>query len=254
MMHAKRSGCKSKMGRSRLILYFCTASAFAVLIGLGFWQLQRHAWKQALIAQVETQSKKPPLSFAALYERWQKKENIEYMPVQVSGQFLHKSERHVYALENKVSGWHVYTPLIMQSGEVVFINRGFVTDRVKAPENRLAGQTKGIISFTGLARHAPKSKSIFTPNNDEQKNQYYWRDHAAMSRFALGTAPKNKIIPFFIDGQEKTITGKWPKSSVTRITFSNRHMEYALTWFGLAAGLIGVFIVFLRSARPQKQL
>ncbi len=45
-------------------------------------------------------------------------------------------------------------------------------------------------------------------------------------------------------GAEPTPPGGWPKGGTTRLQLTNRHLEYALTWYGLAATLIAVFAAY----------
>jgi surfeit locus 1 family protein len=127
----------------------------------------------------------------------------------------------------------------------LLVNRGFVADDLKAPERRQAGQIAGEVEMVGLARR-PVEQGWFTPASDLEHNIYFWPDYANM----LGPALKDgngrpQPVPFFLDAEaEPGNPGGWPKGGVTRLELPNRHLEYALTWYGLAATLCGVFAVF----------
>jgi len=94
-----------------------------------------------------------------------------------------------------------------------------------------------------LARK-PEMAGAFTPPNDAAKNVWYWRDLPAMAAAALGSNDA-RLVPFVIDAElEPRNLGGWPRGGVTRLELPNRHLEYALTWYGLAAALVGVFAAF----------
>lgn len=230
-----------------------TLPALAVLIGLGTWQLQRKGWKDGLVAAIKERSVAAPVPLsgrvALLGER------AEYLRVRVSGRFLHGQERHRFI----GPGWHIITPLVTDDGMIVLVNRGFVPDQLKTPDSRRPGQVSRKVEVIGLVR-LPERPGAFTPRNDGARNMWFWRDVEAMAQCwnaaaeledcralagvkGLDGLPKG--YPFLIDAAaEPENPGGWPKGGTTNLAIANRHLEYALTWFGLAATLVGVFIVF----------
>jgi surfeit locus 1 family protein len=92
---------------------------------------------------------------------------------------------------------------------------------------------------------APIARAMFSPDHDLRTGVWYWRDLDGMTRAALGT-DAGKAVRYAIDAEATPANpGGWPQGGVTRLTLPNRHLEYALTWYGLAATLIGVLAVFL---------
>jgi surfeit locus 1 family protein len=88
----------------------------------------------------------------------------------------------------------------------------------------------------------------FAASNDADHNIWYWPELAAMtaSAFPHGSpgAP-GKVLPLVIEADaEPGVAGGLPKGGVTRLSLPNRHLEYALTWYGLAATLVGVYLGF----------
>jgi len=226
---------------------------FAVLIAfieLGFWQLSRLAWKQDLIARA---AERTQLSFAspAPAERdWPKvsAESDEYRRVRVAGTFRHDREALCYALLSDANGkfsgpgYWVMTPLEMADGTTVIVNRGFVPLDRKDAATRRDGQVSGLVTITGFLR-LPEGRSWFTPADDPTRNTWQERDPAAIAKaYRL-----ERVAPFFIDADLKPNPGGLPQGGETRLVFSNRHLEYAVTWFGLAFALTAVFIVFARN-------
>ena len=217
--------------------------AFALLIALGNWQVRRLAWKEELIATIQARTSSPPIALPEAERVAGELEALEYLPLKATGTFLHQSERHFFATHQGRSGFYVYTPLRLPDRRAVFVNRGFVPYDLKNPALRPQGQVGGEVTVTGLGRTAPASKpSSLVPANDPDENIFYWKDLAAMTasaRLPAGTA----VLPFFLDADATSNPGGWPQGGVTIVDLPNSHLQYAVTWYGLAAALAGVAAV-----------
>lgn len=224
------------------------AAGLAVLTGLGFWQIDRLAWKEELIARIEARTKVPAVPIPAEAD-WP---NIsaardEYRHVSASGRFQHAREALVYTVLSEPKGrfsgqgYWVLTPLELANGAFVIVNRGFVPLERKDPSTRREGQIEGPVTVTGLLR-MPEVGNWFTPANKPARGAWYRRDPAEIAKhFGLARA-----APFMIDADAALNPGALPQGGETRLVFSNNHLGYALTWFGLALALLGVFTVFAR--------
>ena len=126
--------------------------AFAVLAGLGVWQLQRLQWKEGLIAKIEARTKAPPIGLKDAAAMEAQGRDPSYYRVRASGRFDHAKERYLFALSEGSAGWHVITPLQTADGETVLIDRGFVPDNLKAPALRAEGEVEGVVTVTGIVR------------------------------------------------------------------------------------------------------
>jgi surfeit locus 1 family protein len=253
-----------------------TIAMFAFLLGLGTWQMQRKAWKDGLVAKIEAKMGAQPLDLGQFLARMMETapakdgylggavlNDLEYSPVRAAGTFDHALERYYYAPDPRLGpGYHVFTPLMLTgregSGIAVMINRGFVPDEKKDPRTRIEGNPVGSVEVTGLLRVGGR-KGAFTPDNDPRKNIWFWPDLAAMSGrmpfdgiAADVTAAAKKpvarddaVLPFFLDAlTEPANPGGLPKGGMTNLSIPNRHLEYALTWYGLAGTLVGVYLAF----------
>lgn len=221
-----------------------TLAALLLLIGLGVWQLERLAWKESLIASINDGLGKPPAPLEQPPDAWKQLGRKEYRPVSVVGRFHHRDERRLFATDGNEKGWHVYTPLETEGGNLLFVNRGFVPDALKEPASRAAGQVEGQAIVRGLVR-AGGVKGWFDPDADRARNVWYWRDLAGMTAALEAEQDRARVLPFFVDAfAEPANPGGWPKGGVTRLDIPNRHLEYALTWFGLAGTLLAVFAAF----------
>lgn len=220
--------------------------AFGVLVGLGAWQLERLAWKQGLVATVEARIHKAPVALPPEAD-WAHIDfaHDEYRRVRVQGRFRHDLEVQVYALVDAEPdgsggpGYWVVTPLDLSDGSFVLVNRGFVPLDRRAPATRAQGQVDGLVTVTGLLR-LPEEAGLFTPANDAARDSWYVRDPDAIA----SAKELVRVAPFLIDADATANPGGLPRGGLTRVSFPNRHLEYALTWFGLAATLLGVFAAY----------
>lgn len=232
-----------------------TLALLPFLIGLGNWQWHRKAWKEDLIAKIDARRTAEPVSYPVALAKYVKDGDVEYLHVRVTGTFDYSHERHLYAPGVETQGWNVYTLLKPEGGlPPVFVNRGWVPDTLKDPSKRTEGQVQGLVTVTGLAR-LPEHKGWFTPDNDYAANEWYWRDIDAMRWGAQGppsplqfnAESQQAYAPFSIDADVTPENpGGWPRGGTTLINLPNSHLQYVVTWYGLAVTLICVFAVFAR--------
>ena len=236
---------KSLVGLTALML-----AAFAVLIGLGVWQLKRLHWKEGLIAEIETRTKGEPISLDQAIAIAREGRDPSYYRVKVEGRFDHAKELYLYAVSEGRAGWHVITPLKTEDGEVVLIDRGFVPDELRNPASRAEGELDGVVAVTGIVR-VPEAQGTFTPDNEVGANRWFWRDLQAMAR-SIGAA---EVAPFYLEAEKSDVPGGWPEGGQTRLELPNNHLQYAITWFLLAACLLIVYGLYVRSLyRPSRPL
>ena len=126
---------------------------FVILIGLGTWQVQRLHWKEDLLATIDRRTHSAPLALADVEREFAASHDVDYTPVTVTGTFLHQGERHFFSTWQGDSGFNVYTPLQLDDGRFVLVNRGFVPYDLKDPSKRRQGEVAGKVTVTGLARN-----------------------------------------------------------------------------------------------------
>lgn len=230
----------------RQVVFLAAAMvALAILLGLGTWQVQRLGWKEDLIATIEQRVSADPRPLAEIEQLLASEGDVNYWPVTVEGTFRHAGERHFFATHEGKSGYYVYTPLELQDGRLLFINRGFVPFDLKDASKRQAGQVEGVVRLSGLARNELDGKpSMMVPDNDPAKNVFYWKDLQTMAATSGGGQPEN-YLRFFVDADDAPNPGGLPVGGVTMISLPNSHLEYAITWYSLAAVLVGVVAVWL---------
>jgi surfeit locus 1 family protein len=225
--------------------------ALAILLVLGTWQMQRLTWKEGLIAQINARVHQPPMPLVDAEKL--PPGSREYARVKVRGTFRHDVEQLVWEPDQRQGpGYHVYTPLRRDDGRFILVNRGYVTEALKSPSSRGQGQLPGEVEVIGLLREPP-ARGAFDPNRDARTGVWYWRDFDGMTHAALG-ADASKAVRYFLDAETMPANpGGWPQGGTTRLTLPNRHLEYALTWYSLAATLVGVLIAFIISRLRARQ-
>jgi surfeit locus 1 family protein len=217
---------------------FWAVPALLVLIGLGLWQIERLHEKEQLLMTIagRMQAAEAPVDDVLRLPL----PEMEWRHVRAEGRFLHDWEAYVYATEFDLGlGVHVLTPLALRDGGVVLVDRGFVPLASKAPDKRAAGQVDGEVAVSGIVRLAGE-RNMFTPPADETQRMWYWRDIEGIGR----TLVVMLRAPIVIVADQPANPGGLPRFAGYRLDIPNNHLQYALTWFGLAATLLGVYLVY----------
>ena len=210
---------------------------FAFLVWLGVWQLERLQWKLALIAEVNGHMAAPPLSLDEAMRLGA--EGAQYHHVRLAGRFDNAKESFVIATDaDGAPVFHVLVPFETASG-IFLIDRGRIPQTLKDPATRRAGLIDGQTELTGVWR-IPDPANYFTPPPDLKARVWYSRDLAAIAAHDGLTLAE----PVVIEADAKPNPGGWPVGGETRVEFRNQHLQYAITWFALAAGLLGVYLAY----------
>ncbi|MFV0624881.1 SURF1 family protein [Sphingomonas sp. ac-8] len=221
-------------GCARLALGALLALILAALVALGVWQLERRSWKLALIAQVERRLDATPIAPPGP-EAWPRiGEDAVYTRIVARGRYRPDADSYVQASAVLGAGYWVLTPL--DTGRfTLFVNRGFVPAELRGK----APAPSGPVTVEGLLRLSEPGGG-FLRSNDPASGRWYSRDVAALA----ATHGVARPAPYFVDASGPR--QGWPRGGLTIVRFRNNHLSYALTWFGLAAGLVVMVIVARR--------
>jgi surfeit locus 1 family protein len=211
---------------------------FALLCGLGTWQLNRLQWKLNLIATVNGHLAAPPLRLDQVMAMTP--DEVQYRRVTLRGRFDHAREAYVFTMgEGGAPLYHVLTPFRSDEGKLLLVDRGAVPKDRLDPKTRAAGNGEGQTKVTGVWR-VPDSPGPFTPPADLARRIWYARDLAAIAAADhLAFA-----APVVIEADATPNPGGLPVGGQTVVNFRNQHLSYAVTWFGLALVLLGVWIAY----------
>jgi surfeit locus 1 family protein len=219
----------------------------AILCGLGVWQLDRKAWKENLIATLNSRLAAAPGDLPPR-DRWRtlKESEAEFRRVAFPAEFLDGEEALVYTAGSplrpdvKGPGYWVFAPAQLAGGSIVLVNRGFIPIDRKDRSKRTDAASRGSVDIVGVIRW-PEKRNSFTPPDDPNDNVWYLRDSdaIAVSKKWLTAAP------FYIDQESPAPPGGLPKPGRLEVHLPDNHLQYAVTWFGLALALAGVYVAWL---------
>jgi surfeit locus 1 family protein len=227
------------MGRLLFLIIVGLAGA-GILIGLGIWQVQRLAWKEGVLAQIETRIASDPVALPLTPDP----EADRYMPVRLTGTIA-PAELHVLVSIKRVGpGYRVISPFTTEGGRRLLLDRGFIPDAAKG-----AARAGGTATVTGNL-HWPRETDGFTPAPDIAGNIWFARDVPAMAA-ALGTE-EILVVASALAPPDPDVR----PMPVDTAGIPNDHLEYAITWFSLAAIWIGMSLYFVLRGRrtPERDL
>lgn len=219
------------------------ALAFVLLASLGVWQTQRLHWKQGLIAKAEAAARRPPVPLGDLLASDEPREFRRVTAVCAGLATAPYVE--LQSIEDGEAGVRLISacPIPRQAGSgvapVYLVDRGFVADTVSARPPVVRSDEP--VRITAVLRDTPAPGAMALAASG---GRFYARDTAAMAR-ALGvTAPAAPQTLFAVTSSNPDWRALRP--SAPPAAYSNNHLGYALTWFGLALALAGFYIALLR--------
>ena len=216
---------------------FFTVPAVILLISLGSWQLSRLAEKTELIAQFEQRSNASAIS---IFQVSKPVEGFEFQRVVAKGKYLNQSEIYLTGRTYEGNaGFHVVTPFSTSDG-VILINRGWVSEAYREPSARPFSLIEGETLVEGILR-LPGRKGYFVPENEPEAGFWFTLKPAEIARHLK---QKDMIKNYYIDVIRTGDIITLPIAAEVNIDVPNSHFNYALTWFGLALALIGVYLAF----------
>ena len=223
--------------RAMLLPTLFTVPALIILIALGSWQLQRLTWKTGLVAELQRAATASPIR---LQELGPPQEN-RFRRVQLVGRFDHRAEIFLTGRTYEGNaGFHVVTPFLDASGMQILVNRGWVSEEYRPQEKRAFSLTEGDTELEAIIR-LPQKRGYFVPENEPQKGFWFTLIPAEIAAF-LGR--EEMQTGYYADAVRVGDVITLPIAARVRIDLPNAHLNYALTWFGLALSLLGVYIAF----------
>jgi surfeit locus 1 family protein len=220
--------------RFPVVLTAVCAMALAILVSLGVWQLQRLAWKEDLLARVAAAQTAEPVPLDAALAR----PDPAFARVVLTCRGLDRAPFvELYAIEDGEPGSRLIS--LCDAGTPILVDRGFVAATISARPPVDDASTMPVV-LRGVLREG-QAPGPFTPAGDD--TMLYARDIPALAA-RLGVQGAN---PRLMVVAESSTNPEWqalrPVAVPTGLT--NNHLGYALTWFGLAAALAGVWLAMV---------
>jgi len=232
-----------------------TLAMVVAFIGLGLWQLQRRVDKHALIAALTERLAAAPQALP-LPAQWSglAPDRDEFRRVRFSATYQSRPDAMVYssgsAVRDDISGpgtW-AFLPARLAGGENVVINAGFVQNTMQDRDQQDRAVTRLIgnepVTMTGYIRFSETAGTL-TPAENMTKRLWFTRDHLAMAR-ALGWG---EVAPFYVDLEQPVPASGIPKPGPLQVHLKDDHLQYAITWFGLAGAVMVAFGMWSRTQR-----
>jgi len=222
-------------------------AALVVLLGLGTWQLERKAWKEALIMTLDRRLNEAPIALPPPTE-WtgMTPENSEFTRVRLHVEFPKAGGALVYTSGSTIrdavkgAGYFVFSPARLPNGQQVVVNRGFVP-------NRSYPVAAGAADIVGALRW-PEAGSAFVSDHDAAGDVWMVRAPAAMAQRKGWGA----VAPFYIEQEAPEPPGGLPHPAPLKVHLRNDHLQYAVTWYGLAAVLVVMFAIWAARRRHEE--
>jgi len=217
-----------------------TAISLCILIALGVWQLQRLQWKEAMLADIDRAERGPPAQLAGTPGRFAKvsTQGVLTAPAALYGAFVRTTPDG-----RDQMGADRLQLLDRPDGPPVLIDLGWVPTEGTAPP-----VATGPIRVEGYARD-PEHPRWYSPDDDPATHRFYTLDPFVIAA-ALG---QKSVAPFILVAMgPATEMPPIPATALPRPP--NNHLQYAFTWFGLAAALVGVFIAWVRGKKKEALL
>lgn len=213
---------------------------FSVLVGLGTWQVERLHWKLDLIAKIQKNLSAPPLTLSQILKL--PEDRAQYRRLVVEGRFDNAKEAYVFGIDKEGKpAFHVLTPLTLRNGKALLVDRGIVPEEKRDPKTRPEGLLDAQQKIIGIWR-TPDPAGIFTPKPDLARRIWYSRDVEAIAR----SDGVELAAPVVIEADAAPVPGGWPKGGQTVLSLPNNHLQYAITWYLMALGLLAVYLVYHR--------
>ena len=213
-----------------------------VLLWLGTWQVQRLEWKNQLIEDFESRATAAPIDLPV----GQIDRKMEFRRLALTGSFDHTKEVFMTGRTYEGNaGFHIVTPFALTDGRMILVNRGWVSESYRDPSKRGFTLIEGETQIEAIIRF-PNEKGHFVPENEPENG--FW--------FTL--VPAQIVTHLELDGQAETAVYaaalrtsdeiRLPIGARTETNLRNSHLGYAITWYGIACALIGVYLAFHHQA------
>ncbi len=217
-----------------LFLLFIGLAGTGTLLWLGTWQMQRLAWKEDMLARIDVEISAAPVDLPADPTP----DSAGFLPVQVEGEILSGEIRVLASLKQVGAGYRVIAPLRV-GDRTILIDRGFLRVADEATP-----RSTGPFEIVGNL-HWPDEVDNFTPEPDRDAGLWFARDVPSLAE-ALGTEPVLLIAATRTDPSILPMP-------VDTSGIPNDHLQYAITWYALAAIWVVMSILFARRLAASKE-
>lgn len=227
------------MNKSQIWTIVIIVPMVVFLLELGNWQTERLAWKLDLITKIEERFFQEPAKLV----KFTTADEAEYRHVKITGHFFGLQMPHYTIGPGGMAGYDLFAFFEGDDSRKVIVNRGWFPEKLKKLD-QIPAFTAGQVTITGHLRK-PWGQALYGPENDLLKNLWYYGDLAAMA----ASQQVSNVYPMYLYQDLVKHTGGFPIGGRTNVKIVNNHLDYLLTWYGLAVVLIIMSGVFVWRAR-----
>ncbi|MCA3554880.1 SURF1 family protein [Aestuariivirga sp.] len=220
----------------------------AILVSLGVWQVKRLAAKEALLARLAANAAAAPVDLPTALDMSRAGSNVEFVRVKFTGSYKNQPRMKMLSGYAGGQGWTIIAPVASEDGWAAIVDRG------RLPGQKLDSYTllEGPQEIEGVIRTHPNGQGYFDPVNDPASGMWHWWDVKSMLA-ASGLPAELKPFPFAIQLVPTENGVEFPRPQEPKADLANNHLGYAITWFGLAATLLGVAGFYILDLRRRRK-
>jgi surfeit locus 1 family protein len=234
------------MRRSIWPVLLFAAIGVTILVSLGVWQLQRLAWKEGLIAEIDARMGAQAITLSEAIGAKAERVGNDYVKVRVKGKYLEKPQILMLAGYSGGPAYRLIQPFHSDEGLVILVDRGLLPEGASPPHD------SGEVSFDALLRRRmPRMKRNYDPPNDPANGQWYGWDIIAMLRDVQLPPGATMVTRNSLQRLPSEKEGTPPIALAPKAELRNNHLGYAITWFGLAVVLVVMTVLFVLRQRQE---
>ncbi|NCF48861.1 MAG: SURF1 family protein [Bacteroidetes bacterium] len=216
--------------------------ALLVLLYLGTWQVQRLEWKNQLIEDFESRANALPIDLP----QGKVPSELEFRRLALTGSFDHTKEVFLTGRTYEGNaGFHIVTPFTLDDGRIVLVNRGWVSESYRDQAKRPFTLIDGVTTVPAILRF-PATKGYFVPENEPDNGFWFTLiPDQIVNHLGLQGQAETAIYADILRASDEV---RLPIAARTKTNLRNSHLGYAITWYGIACALIGVYLAFHHQA------
>lgn len=210
----------------------------AILVSLGNWQVRRMAEKEAFLEAIDARIGDVPVAIPATPDP----EADRFLAATTTGTFTADELHFLVSVKKVGAGYRIVSAFETDTGRRIMVDRGFVSI-----PNKDTARYMGPATVTGNL-HWPVERDSYTPDNDVAGNIWFAREVPLMAE-ALKTEPILLIAREMSENDSGVTPLPMDSSGIP-----NDHLEYVVTWYGLAIVWVAMTLYYLRqkSTRTRK--
>lgn len=222
-------------------LHLLTIVLVVVMVNLAFWQLRRHDERVTFNDSVRARSLDAPRNVDGLLAIDNDPKNLEWYLAEASGTYLEGEDLLLVNLsQDGRAGVDPVSPLRLDDGRVLLVNRGFIPLSEAVPP-----APSGRVTIVGRVR-APQERrrgALTDPATGEL------REIQRLDPQRLAAQLPGEVLPFYVDLLQSDPADSPSLSRIAEPELTlGPHLSYVVQWFVFSACAIAAWAFIVRRA------